>query len=181
MDSKDKDTKADIAAAADRGEAPTAMEPLVLSEGSRHRPELNDLALELASASAGFRRSLPPGIVRALADLVRAMNCYYSNLIEGHHTHPVDIERAMQNDYSADPEKRNLQLEAKAHIAVQQWIDEGGLDGHAVEGIREVHRRFCELLPDELLWLTLATPARKSGSCPARIARAMSRSGATSR
>ena len=35
------------------------------------------------------------------------MNCYYSNLIEGHHTHPVDIERAMKNDYSADPEQRN--------------------------------------------------------------------------
>jgi Fic family protein len=101
--------------------------------------------------------------MRALADLVRAMNCYYSNLIEGHDTHPIDIERALKNDYSADPKKRNLQLEAKAHIAVQQWIDEGGLDGHAftVEGIREVHRRFCELLPDELLWLTLATTGEK--------------------
>src|SRR5687767_9250682 len=129
------------------------MEPIVLSEGSRYRSELSDLALELASASAGFRRSLPPGIVSALAHLVRAMNCYYSNLIEGHHTHPVDIERAMHNDYSADPEKRNLQLEAKAHVAVQQWVDEGGIRGRAVtvEAISEVHRRFSELLPKELL------------------------------
>jgi hypothetical protein len=39
-----------------------------------------------------------------LAELVRAMNCYYSNLIEGHTTHPVDIERAMKNDYSGNPE-----------------------------------------------------------------------------
>jgi hypothetical protein len=53
------------------------MEPLVLSEGSAHRGPLTDLALELAAASSGFRRSLPPGIVRALADLVRVMNCYY--------------------------------------------------------------------------------------------------------
>jgi len=30
------------------------------------------------------------------------MNCYYSNLIEGHDTHPVDIERALNNDYSGD-------------------------------------------------------------------------------
>ena len=30
------------------------------------------------------------------------MNCYYSNLIEGHDTHPVDIERALKNDYSAE-------------------------------------------------------------------------------
>lgn len=153
MDRANKDTKADITTAADRGESPTAMEPLVLSEGSRHRPALTDLAVELAGASAGFRRSLPPGIVRALADLVRAMNCYYSNLIEGHYTHPVDIERAMQNDYSADPEKRNLQLEAKAHVAVQGWVDDGAIRGRtvAVETICEVHRRFSALLPEELL------------------------------
>jgi Fic family protein len=74
--------------------------------------------------------------------------------IEGHDTHPVDIERAMKNDYSADPVKRNLQLEAKAHVAVQKWIDEGGLDGRAftAAGICEVHERFCDLVPEELLW-----------------------------
>jgi len=81
------------------------------------------------------------------------MSCYYSNLIEGHDTHPIDIERAMKNDYSANTEQRNLQLEAKAHIAVQQWIDEGGLRGGAVspDGICEIHKRFGELLPPELL------------------------------
>ena len=77
----------------------------------------------------------------SLANLVRAMNCYYSNLIEGHDTHPVDIERALKNDYSKDPRKRDLQLEAKAHITVQKWIDDGGLKRRAVttEGIREIH------------------------------------------
>ncbi|MCC7418253.1 MAG: Fic family protein [Acidobacteria bacterium] len=129
------------------------MEPLVLSEGSWHRGPLSDLAVELAAASSGFRRSLPAGIVGPLAELVRAMNCYYSNLIEGHNTHPVDIERAMNNDYSADAEKRNLQLEAKAHVAVQRWIDEGGLKGRAttIEAVREIHRRFSEHLPEALL------------------------------
>lgn len=129
------------------------MEPLVLSEGSLHRPALTDLSVELAAASAGFRRSLPAGVVRALADLVRAMNCYYSNLIEGHDTHPVDIERAMKNDFSADPHKRDLQLEARAHVAVQGWIDGGGVSGRAttVAGLCEIHRRFGELLPEDLL------------------------------
>jgi Fic family protein len=147
------DINTDIAPVMDRGEAPSGMEPLVLSAASRHRPALNDLALELAAGSAGFRRSLPAGVLKALADLVRAMNCYYSNLIEGHNTHPVDIERAMKNDYSADPRKRSLQLEAKAHVEVQGWIDRGGLTSGAmtVAGIREVHRRFGELLPPELL------------------------------
>jgi hypothetical protein len=30
------------------------------------------------------------------------MNCYYSNLIEGHDTHPNDIERASNGESSKD-------------------------------------------------------------------------------
>jgi Fic family protein len=82
------------------------------------------------------------------------MNCYYSNLIEGHYTHPVDIERALNEDYSQDPKKRDLQREAITHVKVQTWIDRDGLFGQATSatGILEVHRRFSELLPDDLLW-----------------------------
>ena len=149
------DNKPDIKAAEDRGERIALMEPLVLGEGSRHRRRLTDLALELAQRSAGFRRSLPQSLLSSLATLVRAMNCYYSNLIEGHDTHPIDIEHALQGDYSKDTKKRDLQLEAKAHIAVQQWIDEGGLKARAVsvDSIREIHRRFCEALPEDMLWV----------------------------
>ena len=139
----------------DRGESIGLMEPLLIGESSRHRTALTDLALELAQKSAGFRRSLPESLLASLADLVRAMNCYYSNLIEGHDTHPIDIERALKGDYSNDAKKRDLQLEAKAHIAVQQWIDQGALKGRAVaaDAIREIHRRFCEALPEDLLWV----------------------------
>ena len=155
MTKKKADIKADIKAARDRGEAVSMMEPLVIGDGSKHRPELADLALELATKTAGFRRSLPESLLASLADLVRAMNCYYSNLIEGHDTHPIDIERALKGDYSQDAKKRDLQLEAKAHIVVQQWIDNGGLKGRpvAVESIREIHWRFCKELPDDLLWV----------------------------
>jgi hypothetical protein len=83
--------KADIKPVKDRGEVVSLMEPLLISDGSRHRAALTDLALELAQKSAGFRRSLPESLLTSLADLVRSMNCYYSNLIEGHDTHPVDI------------------------------------------------------------------------------------------
>src|SRR6516164_7756065 len=119
--------RAAILSVKDRGESTALMEPLLIGETSRHRG--------------------------TLTDLVRAMNCYYSNLIEGHDTHPVDIERALKDDYSKDPRKRDLQLEAKAHITVQKWIDGGGLKGRAArsEGIREIHRRFGEPLPEDLL------------------------------
>jgi Fic family protein len=143
----------DISKVIDRGESPIKMEPLLISQGSKHRSALTDLAVELAGRSSGFRRSLPAGILAALSTLVRAMNCYYSNLIEGHNTHPIDIERSLQDDYSTDLKKRNLQLEAKAHVSVQQWIDDGGLLGRAATqaGICEIHQRFSDLLPEELL------------------------------
>jgi Fic family protein len=153
--SHNADTKEDIVTAPDRGESIAVMEPMLMGETSRQRGKLTDMALELAQKAAGFRRSLPASLLASLADLVRAMNCYYSNLIEGHDTHPIDIERALKNDYSKDAHKRDLQLEARAHIAVQEWIDRGGLKGRAVtsDGIRETHRRFCELLPEDLLWV----------------------------
>ena len=158
MDS-DADIEADIQTDKEvengRGDSINLMEPLLISESSRHRGTLTDLVVELAQKAAGFRRSLPESLTMSLADLVRSMNCYYSNLIEGHDTHPIDIERALKSDYSNDPRKRDLQHEAVAHIAVQKWIDSRGLRECAAtsNGIREIHRRFCELLPGDLLWV----------------------------
>jgi len=137
---------------------------MLVGQTSVHRHEVTDLAVELALKSAGFRRSIPEKLLTSLADLVRSMNCYYSNLIEGHYTHPIDIERALKGDYSKDTKKRDLQFEAKAHIAVQQWIDKGGLRGRRptdISSILEIHRRFCELLPEDLLWVPDVVPGRK--------------------
>jgi Fic family protein len=131
------------------------MEPLLVAEGSRFRGELNDLTLDLAAKSARFKASLPSGLVEPLARAVRTMNCYYSNLIEGHDTHPVDIERAMKREYSADRTRRDLQLEARAHVEVQQWLDEADFAGEIFSAslAAEIHRRFCALLPEDLLWV----------------------------
>jgi Fic family protein len=171
MANKEADIKPDIKAAQDRGEDVSLMEPLLIGESSRHRAALTDLALELAQRSAGFRRSLPESLLVSLAGLVRSMNCYYSNLIEGHDTHPIDIERALMGEYSKDAKKRDLQLEAKAHINVQQWIDDGGLKGRAVtaDSIRETHRRFCERLPDDLLWVEDPTTKERIKVIPGEL------------
>jgi len=154
MSDVEPDNKADIVTAKDRGEAVTMMEPLLIKDSAKFRDELADLALELTTHSTRLRSSLPDGVAFALAGLVRSMNCYYSNLIEGHDTHPVDIERALNDDYSQDPKKRDLQLEARAHIEVQEWIDAGGLNEQptATDNILDMHRRFCTLLPEDLLW-----------------------------
>ena len=155
MKKNNPEIEPDIEAAEDRGESGSLMDPFLLGEASRARHALPDLALELAQRSAGFRRSLPATIVKSLGNLVRSMNCYYSNLIEGHDTHPVDIERALNDDYSKDARKRDLQLEARAHIGVQRWIDEGGIETRATatRAVREIHRRFYAEMPDDLGWV----------------------------
>lgn len=171
MKETETDIKEDIRVAGDDGEAVSQMEPLLIHEGSPHRMRLTDLALELAAKAAGFRRSLPNGVSRSIAELVRSMNCYYSNLIEGHDTHPIDIERALKKDFSSNTKKRNLQLEAVAHISVQQWIDAGGLKGRAAttEGLCETHRRFCELLPEALLWVEVPDTGERLKVVPGEL------------
>ena len=71
MPKKSEDKKADFVAVADRGETVSLMEPLLITESSQHRTELTDLTVDLAGKAVGFRRSLPAGIVAALADLVQ--------------------------------------------------------------------------------------------------------------
>lgn len=168
MGEAEAEREADMEAVIDRGEPVSRMEPMRIGETSRHRPALVDLALELARDSAGFSRSLPDSMLAPLGALVRAMNCYYSNLIEGHDTHPVDIERALRGDYSSDSRKRDLQQEARAHIAVQCWIDAGALAGRSlgVDAIREVHRRFCAELPEDLLWVADPVSGRRQRMVP---------------
>jgi len=153
---------------ADRRETISMMEPLLISEGSRHRPRLNELVFELTSAATSLRTSLPEGMVEALCDLVRSMNCYYSNKIEGHDTLPIEIEQALVHDYSQDKKRRDLQYEAKAHIATQRWIDEGGLVGRSatVDGVLETHHRFESALPEGMLWVENPQTGQKERIVP---------------
>ena len=60
--------------APDDGESISLMEPMLVGRSSIHRTDLTDLAVELAAKAAGFRRSLPEGVLTALADLVRGQN-----------------------------------------------------------------------------------------------------------
>ncbi len=128
------------------------MEPMLPAVGNR---ELEDRAIDLVAKTNGLVQQLHPLVRHSLGDLIRSINCYYSNLIEGHHTHPRDIDRALKEDFSSNHEQRNLQLEAKAHIEVQQLLDQDQLphDLISTESICWLHREFCQRLPDELLWV----------------------------
>ena len=134
-------------------ESPSRIEPCLLDTIP---VALTDRIANLTTAAERLGHRLHPQTTRHLADLVRVMNCYYSNLIEGHHTKPRDIERALANDLDGEEVRRNLQLEARAHIHVQRMIDcryaEGTLpEPAAVDFLHELHRAFYAEAPEAML------------------------------
>lgn len=133
---------------------PVQMEPLVIDA---IRPVYNDLiglAAELSEASARLDAALVSSTARSLSTLVENMNCYYSNLIEGHKTLPIDIEQALQKA-TEKVETKDLQSLAFAHIEADRWAKQRSLDQESLlPFLLEVHRVFGQHLPDDLLKLS---------------------------
>ncbi len=128
---------------------PSTMEPLY----PEHSLELEALAIELMEKSSGLSASLHPLTANAIADFLRPMNSYYSNLIEGHDTHPIDIERALNKDFADDQRNRSLQLEALAHIKVSEHLfvepTPVGFNPYSIGFLKWIHRAFYDELPIE--------------------------------
>jgi Fic family protein len=127
------------------------MEPTFPQEAGS---DLTDLAVEVIRRSAALSATLHPLTRRGVVELVRSMNSYYSNLIEGHNTHPLDIERALVRDYSRDPAKRAMQMESAAHVEVQRLIEQRlaelpATEICAPEFLCWVHREFYTRLPED--------------------------------
>ncbi|MDX1920043.1 MAG: Fic family protein [Candidatus Caenarcaniphilales bacterium] len=131
-------------------EAISLMEPLLVNDGERR---LEDLAFELIHKSSLLAGQLNPTLRNSIGNLVRSMNCYYSNFIEGHNTHPRDIDKALAKEFSSDKKRRSLQQEALAHIEVQRLIDfaDKEINPVSIEYIKWLHFEFCSRLPDDLL------------------------------
>jgi Fic family protein len=91
-------------------------------------PELDGLAEEVCRRGFELKRLVHPVTEARIATLLRSVNSYYSNRIEGQQTHPRDIERALKKSFSKEPKKAKLQRLAVAHIAAQEdmerWLAE---------------------------------------------------------
>jgi Fic family protein len=133
---------------------PSAMEPLLPREQGGRLSELTCDILKTSGRLTGQIHS--PHVLQRVADLVRAMNCYYSNLIEGHKTTPRDIERAMQQDFSHDAKQRDNQQLSLAHIAIEKLMEERlaaeSVDVYAADFLCWLHREFYTRLPEPLRW-----------------------------
>ena len=131
---------------------PLAMEPLFPAEIP---VGLINLATDLYSKSGALSAVLHPITRNAVAEFFRPMNSYYSNLIEGHDTHPIDIERALNEDFSENKKKRDLQIEARSHVKVHAAISNLFLTGKStdpfsIDFIKGLHKNFYSELPESL-------------------------------
>jgi len=147
----------------------TAKEPTLPDD-----PGLRALGEELARAAMGLGHGLHSGTLAAVTGLLRTVNCYYSNLIEGHATHPVDIERAMREEYASGTPLRNLQREARAHIEVQILLEgelglQPGLNVCDPDFLLRIHREFYERLPEEFRVVRDATGGKEEPVVPGTV------------
>src|SRR3954469_22171542 len=131
--------------------AAAAMEPML---PRARRDELLEIAASIALESAALGGSLPRATRDALVSFLRNINSYYSNLIEGHATHPRDVERALKRDSSDAPQKRALQMESAAHVQTQILVEERLLAEPEVDVCSSdflcwIHREFYQRMPAE--------------------------------
>ncbi|MDD2664456.1 MAG: Fic family protein [Dechloromonas sp.] len=130
--------------------APVQMEPLVIDSSRPLYEPLIGLAYELAELSSRIDAKVHPSTARGLADLVAGMNCYYSNLIEGQHTLPLDIDRALRE--LVKPEQKDLKSLAVAHVATERWARSRSIGKDSLlPFVLEAHFRFCSALPEDML------------------------------
>ena len=59
-----------------------------------------------------------------IRELIRSMNAYYSNRIEGQGTHPLHIEQAPRKEFSDRPDVARLQRVALAHIEAERELED---------------------------------------------------------
>ena len=129
---------------------PSQMEPLL--PGAFKIAPLLERASDLirnADRLAGWSAA---GTLPGLRQLLRSMNSYYSNKIEGQHTLPLEIEQALRNDYAKDADKARRQRLALAHMATESQLESLCSQWHhervwRPQTIGEIHQDLFARLP----------------------------------
>jgi len=127
---------------------PNQFEPLMPADASMELllTRAHDLA---RSATLLAGRRVPP----ELRSLLRNMNSYYTNRIEGQHTRPHEIDQALRKDFSKDAKLAAKQRLAVAHIEAEAALEQrfAGPDGaaalYAANVAQVLHQTLFDRLP----------------------------------
>ncbi len=127
------------------------MEPLLPETDA----ELASLTIALIRSAERLGTAIHPVTRKSVAGLVRSMNSYYSNLIEGHRTTPRDIDAALTKRFSKNLAQRSLQILHLAHMEVQADMEARiqkmpASDICSAEFLCWLHETFYRRLPEDL-------------------------------
>ena len=129
-------------------DSPHQFEPLL---PEKDLPALRVRAAGIVEASLRLTGKAHPTTLARLCDLLRAMNSYYTNRIEGQSTHPLNIDRALRQSFSKQPETAKLQRIALAHIEAEKSLEAliaSGADPLTAGFARAAHEEMYSLLSE---------------------------------
>ncbi|PCK09294.1 MAG: cell filamentation protein Fic [Alteromonadaceae bacterium] len=117
--------------------------------------EYQDKLLELYMADAALNKTIPESIRKSTEWLLRQVNCFYSNKIEGNPTHPKELLKTQEVGGSDNArEFTGAILELLAHLEAQLKAKNTSTSMAGVckqDFIKGLHQSFYEHLPEELL------------------------------
>jgi Fic family protein len=116
--------------------------PFIPSSESPYSARLFKRADELVMACSGLSAGLHHHVLDEIKRITLLVNNYYSNLIESEGTHPVDIYRAMLNNFSTERTQRSKQHLALAYSEAQNFVFSSGLDFTEYGNILKIHAVF---------------------------------------
>lgn len=131
-----------------------ALTPLIPQD--RAPGDLQDAVVELMRLDAALYANIPQPLRLPMMNLLRKVNSYYSNKIEGNSTIPAEVLRAQE--LSTDAKANEDLLEIKRHIEAQRRLTDDPIDEVDIctkEAISRLHREFYEGMPDEFLNIKL--------------------------
>jgi Fic family protein len=117
--------------------------------------EYEDKLVELYMADAALNRTIPDSIRSSTEWLLRLVNCFYSNRIEGNSTHPKVLLKTQEKGRSQTDEiSDDSIMELLAHLEAQIKAKEvtSGIINVSSQGfIKGLHKSFYKGLPESFL------------------------------
>lgn len=143
---------------------PSQMDPLL--PGAHRQGPLLEQAHDLIRQADRLGGLCQPGALAGLRRLLRAMNSYYSNKIEGQHTLPLEIEQALRNDYAKDADKARRQRLALAHMTTESRLEELWPQWDtprvwAARTVQDIHQDLFARLPADDLLIPATVPPQR--------------------
>lgn len=115
---------------------------------------IKDLAVDLYGKSAALEAKIRPGLRDSLVQLLRLVNSYYSNRIEGNKTLPAEVMRTQAGvDTNEELSLRDDKREIIAHIQAQLYLAQNQPEKETItqaEFLKQMHNVFFSDLPEHM-------------------------------